>query len=391
MLKIIHTSDIHLDVSFANEGLSATIGQRRRETLRKVFRSILDRAAAWPADAVLIAGDLFEHERVSRDTVLFLRDCFERIAPIPVFIAPGNCDPCMHGSPYSVEEWPDNVHIFVGPEWEGVKLEQVPLTVYGFGFDGPEPSRNPFGALRVPEDGRVHVAVAHGTEDGQRSPGKRIVAPFSAETMIPQELHYMALGHFHQAMAIRIPSETKIHYSGAPEPLGFHDTGAFRYLEVTIDTPSGEPPRVRVNPCPVNQSAYFKLSVDSAQAETADALESVIRVLLHDSHHTDNLVRLSFRDCAPANLDELLPLLRERLSELIAHLDYQQDEGHAWENNVDLAGETSLGAFLARLEEEIRDAPDSRLERMLTRARMLGYCAYSGQSMPLRTLERMQP
>ena len=26
-------------------------------------------AAAWPADAVLIAGDLFEHDRVTRDTV----------------------------------------------------------------------------------------------------------------------------------------------------------------------------------------------------------------------------------------------------------------------------------------------------------------------------------
>ena len=35
-------------------------GNRRRQSLRDVFSAILRRAKEWPADAVLIAGDLFE-------------------------------------------------------------------------------------------------------------------------------------------------------------------------------------------------------------------------------------------------------------------------------------------------------------------------------------------
>jgi len=160
-MRLVHTADIHLDASFAGTGMPAAFGNRRRQSLRDVFRSIVSRAGEWPADALLIAGDLFEQERVTKDTVAFLIGEFWSIAHVPVFIAPGNHDPYTPDSPYACEEWPENVHVFDQPVWQACSLADRPLVVHGFAFDGPDISSSPFGKLAVPDDGRVHVAVAH--------------------------------------------------------------------------------------------------------------------------------------------------------------------------------------------------------------------------------------
>src|SRR5688572_8282950 len=67
-IRFIHTSDVHLDTSFAGSGFPSHLGDRKREAVRATFRSILEDALRRPVDLVLIAGDLFEHDRVSPDT-----------------------------------------------------------------------------------------------------------------------------------------------------------------------------------------------------------------------------------------------------------------------------------------------------------------------------------
>src|SRR5437879_1317577 len=108
-MKLIHTSDLQLDCSFAASGLPPAQANKCRQGLRDALTRILRRAREWPADAVLVAGDLFEHGRVSPDTLQFLRREFEALRPIPIFIAPGNQDPFTGDSPYAVEPWPANV------------------------------------------------------------------------------------------------------------------------------------------------------------------------------------------------------------------------------------------------------------------------------------------
>jgi len=91
-VHFIHTSDVHLDTSFAGSGFPSHLGDRKREAMRATFRFILEDARRRLVDLVLIAGDLFEHDRVSPDTVEFLKQQFENLGSILVFIAPGNHD-----------------------------------------------------------------------------------------------------------------------------------------------------------------------------------------------------------------------------------------------------------------------------------------------------------
>ena len=186
-MKIIHTSDVHLDRCFAGAGMPEHFGNRRRQSLRDVFHDIITRAGEWPADALLIAGDLFDHDRVTRDTITFIQSEFKSISHVPIYISPGNHDPAIADSPYMTELWPTNVTIFREPHWVSVEHGTIDAVIHGFGFDGHEPSRNPFGELAIdsPNSGFTHVAIAHGSERGHQPAGKSDYAPFDAAQATP--------------------------------------------------------------------------------------------------------------------------------------------------------------------------------------------------------------
>ncbi len=381
-IRLIHTADIHLDMCFAGAGFPPGFAQRRRQSLRDVFSRIVERAGEWPADALLIAGDVFELDRAGRDTANFLAAVFEGAPHVPVFIAPGNHDPCSPHSPYVTEDWPDNVHIFRRPQWERRDLVHVPLSVHGFGFDGPDVSHNPFGELAVPhDDGRVHVAVAHGSARGHQPEGKAAYAPFDVETAAPAGLRYLALGHFHGMTEARGAHGGRVFYSGAPEGHGFGETGMRGYLEVLIEDGS-----VDVKPVPSAQAVYHNHRLDVSGMTNAQEVVGAIRALPRESGKT-NLVRVTLTGAAAPALQEAIPAVRESVGDVFAYLEVV-DQTVPEDDYEDLAQDaTSLGMFLQQINKEIEDAGSEARRAMLLRARQVGLFAYRGQPLPIRGLE----
>src|SRR5437016_13425176 len=109
-MRVVLVADLHLDTSFA--WATREVARRRRQRLREVLASIGALAKEVKADAVLCAGDLYEHERVVPDTAEFLRQSFERLQPLPVYVAPGNHDWLGPESVYRRISWSPNVHVF---------------------------------------------------------------------------------------------------------------------------------------------------------------------------------------------------------------------------------------------------------------------------------------
>jgi DNA repair exonuclease SbcCD nuclease subunit len=375
--RLVHTSDVHLDACFAAPGMPPGFGNQRRQSLRDVFHRIVVRAGEWPADALLIGGDLFELERVTRDTVAFLRREFERIPNVPVFICAGNHDPATPESPYVRESWPGNVTIFGKPVWESRPLERLPLTIHGFGFDGPDVSVNPFGSLEVPQDNRTHVAVAHGSERGHQPPGKDSYAPFDANEAAPEGLAYLALGHFHAVTHIETSSSSCVYYSGAPEGLAFSETGQRHYLEVEIDEEG-----VRVNRTPSSNMVYGANAIDCSSFDTTQQLVDEIRSL-PDAKGTDLIARITLTGTCGSAVREGLDAVYDAVAPQFAFLELV-DETTPGEDYETLAHEpTSLGAFLERLNEAVSDAPDEDRRAVLLRARTIGLAAYRGHELPI--------
>ena len=380
-MRLIHTSDIHLDASFAAAGLPARFGARRRQSLRDVTQAIVRRAGAWPADALLIAGDLFEHDRVSLDTLAFLRAEFRSIPHVPVFIAPGNHDPYMPDSPYATTAWPENVTIFARPEWTAHPVTALPLTVHGFAFDGPDISSNPFGRLTIARDGRVHVAVAHGSENSFVPSEKTAYAPFRAVDAAPEGLAYLALGHYHGLRQITGGFGTCVYYSGSPEGHSFGETGLHHYLEVDVDETGA-----RVTPVPSSRAVYSTHTIDCSAFSSAQELVTALRALPRES----GMAAIARVTLIGACDDAYRAEIGAAYDAVAGDFEYLRliDATEPLEDFAALAKEnTSMGAFVGILNTELRDCADSPRQRMLTRARSIGVAAYRGRALAAPTPE----
>ena len=88
----MHTGDIHLDSAFSR--LDSRHAEIRRNELRAAFTSMMLSAKMNGADLMLISGDLFDSEFVTRETAALLCREFANFGK-PVFIAPGNHDPAL--------------------------------------------------------------------------------------------------------------------------------------------------------------------------------------------------------------------------------------------------------------------------------------------------------
>lgn len=114
-LRLIHAADLHLGYAFGS------LPARQRKILQNDEPRLLARLVSLclerEADGLLLAGDVFEHERPAADTVELLLTALGQLqdAGILVFISPGNHDPYWPDSPWAAVEWPENTVIF-GPD-----------------------------------------------------------------------------------------------------------------------------------------------------------------------------------------------------------------------------------------------------------------------------------
>lgn len=383
-MRIIHTSDVHLDACFKLSGMPASFGNRRRQSLRDCFHSIVQRAGEWPANALLIAGDLFEHDRVSRDTIQFLISEFKSISNIPVFISPGNHDPYVPNSPYATENWPKNVFIFSKPQWAGFAIGDGAMTVHGFAFDAAHPSHNPFGELYIAEEHRdaIHIAVAHGSERGHQPADKDEYAAFDAKDAAAEGLDYLALGHFHSVTPIEGDFDAKISYSGSPEGLGLREAGMHHYLEVEIE--GGE---TRITAIPSSRIVYSTQRIACDEFESAQDLISALRAIARE-HENRQIARIILTGNMEASIHSELGLVYDAAAMEFEHL-YFVDTTSPMDDYDELGREdTSLGAFVRTLNKDIAAAKEDAERQRLDRARALGVAAFRGRELEIIGLER---
>jgi len=234
-MKLVLFSDLHLDSAFTWVGSGNGASRRRRRALRHTLTQILDLAIAQQADAVLCAGDLYEHDRFSPDTEEFLRASFESIHPIRVFIAPGNHDWCGPGSIYKSVQWSPNVHVYDTDRLSPLALDDG-ITLWGAAHVAPAGTRGFLEGFKVDRSG-VNLALFHGSEVSalpEQGANKQPHAPFRVRDIEQSGLEHCFVGHYHH------PYDGQWHtYPGNPEPLSFGEEGERGAVIFTI-MPDGE-------------------------------------------------------------------------------------------------------------------------------------------------------
>jgi DNA repair exonuclease SbcCD nuclease subunit len=159
-LSLLHFSDLHLDTSFSDSRLPPEIGRQCREKLRNTLIDILRLARERDADAVTIAGDFFENERVQPDTLKFIAEQFSQLAPTPVFIAPGLRDHTGPHSPYQTRRWPANVHVFLNGTLSDRSLSSD-YELWGAARLHANDRDNAIAGFIAPASGKIPVLLLH--------------------------------------------------------------------------------------------------------------------------------------------------------------------------------------------------------------------------------------
>lgn len=376
-LRLIHTSDLHLDSMFA--GLPDGKGRAKRRAIRTAFRKIVDDCLQWPADALLIAGDLYEGERVSPDTVGFLKSQFARLGDTPVIIAPGNHDPFVEKSPYGAAEWSDNVHIFTSPEFAAFDFPDIPLRVAGLAHSSHQmPGRLTDKVVPCEKGGAPSVLLVHASLQAAGVSEKSesdIWLPFTEAELADLSYAYAALGHYHNPGEIRAGEGIIGAYAGAPEGLNFSEQGRRSYARVTLEDGGVELERV-----PVSQIEYLAVRISCEGFETrTQFFDAVAKGAPRNADGVIMRAEAAGRVATGFHLSAEPP---GELSERFFHLAVSDSTvpDYDWEA---LASENSLrGEIVRRFDEEISEADEER-RRGLELARLYAMEALEGRNIEL--------
>jgi DNA repair exonuclease SbcCD nuclease subunit len=201
--RLIHTSDLHLD----------DLSNRRHRGLALV----VDLAVRESADAILIAGDFFDSNRVSDAVVDFAIRELGRFNG-PTIIVAGNHDCLTEDSVYNRHTLWDSaprVHVMRTAGGETLELKHLGLSIWGQSLTSYGGDMEPFAAMpNMPTDNQWHIAIGHGYA---MPPNGRDWASFQISScdLEKSQRHYVALGDCHAYRCIS-DEPVKAYYSGAP-------------------------------------------------------------------------------------------------------------------------------------------------------------------------------
>lgn len=211
-LSVLHTADVHLD----SDGIGPAQQAAHNERGRQLFRRIVDRALADQVDLVLIAGDLFDHNRASDETIAFVRGQLDRLRQ-PVVILPGNHDALRANAIYDRYDFSagaSHVHVIRLLDGQTIELPDLDTVVWGRAMEEHTPEFRPLADLPVRDAGRWSLVMAHGFFFAERQRPDRS-SPIFAEEIRDSGWDYLALGHHHARTDVSQGGVTA-HYAGSP-------------------------------------------------------------------------------------------------------------------------------------------------------------------------------
>ena len=219
-MKIIHTSDLHLDSPLTTRLASDKVRERKSELLFS-FRKNVQAAKDNGVEGFIIAGDLFDSDKIGKRILKNVIDVIASAPDITFFYLSGNHE--RRALSDSSELLPENLKLF-GEDWTYFKLGEV--TIVGRSETCPDM----FSSLDLNEDA-VNILVLHG-ELRDRSDYGGVIGKKDAET-VPAD--YLALGHYHTYSATEISRRLLAVYSGTPEGRGFDEVGPCGYVSITVN------------------------------------------------------------------------------------------------------------------------------------------------------------
>lgn len=287
MVKILHTADMHLDAPFTLEDPS--LSEVRRGDLRSAFTALTMYVEDNNIDLVLIAGDMFDSEYVTKDTVSLVIKELGRLSKCKFVISPGNHDPYTPNGVYKKTQFPDNVYIFTEPTLSLLAFEDIGVDVYGYAFTKPYMERNPFVGRKPLHSDRINILCAHADTSSPISK----YCPVTESDIAESGFDYIALGHIHAGKEVTKLGITYYAYPGCIEGRDYGEPGHKGALAGTLIKDS-QGFRHDLKPIRFSRRRYAQERLNVSGASTNEEIsEQIAACIVRNGYGDDTLLRIT--------------------------------------------------------------------------------------------------
>jgi DNA repair exonuclease SbcCD nuclease subunit len=224
--RLLHTADCHLGAP--GQGTAA----------QPAFQRVVDLALEVQADAVVVAGDLFDTVRVADDVVDWTAEQLRRL-DCPVVVLPGNHDHGGTESPFHRRAFAERSGATVLQREEGQLVADASprFAFWGRATHDHSPSFRPLVGVPARPADRWGVVIGHGLLVRDASATDR-GSPIDLADLDIEGWDYVALGHVDAFQVVQVEPVTAC-YAGATSGTAARPGGA-----AVVDFAEGEAPRV---------------------------------------------------------------------------------------------------------------------------------------------------
>ncbi len=340
-MRLIVSADTHLGSPIRSVALrNPELGERLKQASFDTFRRIVEMAISENADALILAGDIFDSDFPDLKSRAFLITQLSHAASagIPTVLIRGNHDALLdhtnHGS-----LGPD-IHLL----HEGNPTVEIGNAMFhGLSFDKSHMAKSLLPEYPEPVVGRTNVGLMHTSLGG--SPGHDPYAPCSEQDLLAHGYDLWCLGHIHMPFERRSGSALAV-MPGIPQPrhygeryggsvavitlgdgvpqLEHRDVGHLRFIEAKLDlTECGDQAEaldhigaaLKAAQDPLRFTAV-RLQVATAR-HTADDLQVLATELLEsvDDVFLDKIKVLPPKNLTDDKVNDLARLMRAEVQE----------------------------------------------------------------------------
>lgn len=224
-MKIIHCSDLHLD-SKMEANLDKEKARQRKNEILLSFQNMIDFANENDVKIIIIAGDLFDKNKVSVKAKNIVKDAILAHPNIDFIYLKGNHDE----ESFIIDEVPENLKLFNGNKWETYRYENIVISGIEF---GEKDNYEIYKTLMLNQND-FNIVVLHGQE-ANYADKKDKTEIINLKELKNKNIDYLALGHIHKYKMEKLDNRGMYCYSGCLEGRGFDECGDKGFVLLNIE------------------------------------------------------------------------------------------------------------------------------------------------------------
>ena len=270
-MKILHTSDLHIGSPLTSRLSQDKVRERKGELLSN-FERMIEEAVYLRVNLFIIAGDLFDTDKVTKSTAERVISAIARCPSIDFLYLTGNHE--KNALAESGVALPDNLKLF-GDSWTFFEYGEVCVA------GRREITPGMFRELDL-DYRKTNIVVLHGALTDGKTAGESI----GRRELEEKHIDYLALGHYHSYSEHKIDDTGIAVYAGTPEGRGFDEVGTKGFVIIDAD---GRHARHTFRPFAKRTLRIVNVDLDGASSRAE--VDRQVDAALSGLPHTD-LVRL---------------------------------------------------------------------------------------------------